>query len=192
MNFKRLKDTKEHLESIRSVCDALQQKGFVDIDEKYKFSDIVLSDIAEFIMYIIAADKQINIDEVEVYRYITGYGGDDVSSIKEYIEDNGIMSYDYQSEPPVCLKLLVNALNRAFRCNDDIEGTIALTYEHLIMVYLMVGKEVFQADGNVTYSEKRDFKNYLDNIKDYISDYSYVNVDGKLSEIMDLIQNIIY
>lgn len=216
MELKTLNWIKEYLLMLRLNGNSYQNWGYINIDNELKFGDIFLSDIAEYIMYIIAADRQVHIDEVKVYRYITGHSKETISSIKEYIEENNIIGYSYSSKIPKSLKLLVNGLNNVrYRGEDgNTTGLVVTTfgdgdyfsrkhgtssqkaiaaleeYETLIKLYITIGVEVFEADGIDTFEELHYCKNYIINLMNYISEYSSVPVDGLMAKLMDLLEEM--
>lgn len=191
MNFKRLEETKKQIESLQNLFETLQKNDWVNLPNNCKFKDLLFYDIVDYIMYIIAADSKVNVREVEIYKYLTGFGGDDIDSIKEYIESNDIMSYDFQSNAPKSLQLLVSATNMYIRNVEDGKETAALTLEHYLLVFIMVGKEMMQSDQSVTYAEKRDYETYLNTMKEYIEEFSYVNLKGSFAELMASITDIL-
>ena len=48
----------------------------------------------------------------------------------------------------------------------------------------MAGKEIMQADDRISYSEKRDYEFYINNLKSFIKDRSYVTLDGSLAQLL--------
>ena len=143
MNFESLKQTKSFFDMVVDDMNLLQDKGYVQLPDDDRLSGLYKLEFAEFIMYLIASDKNININEVEVYRYLTGYCGDDIDSIKEYIEGSDIMSYDFQSRIPSSLQFLVNATNRLLQYNNGLEfGPVLKFY---LLSFIFAGREVYSS-----------------------------------------------
>ena len=115
MNINRIREAKKCADQVSDFMDLFQDKGIVQIPGGAKLSEIYKWDLTDFIMYLIAADENINNYEVDVYRYLTGYGGDDLDSIKKNIESGDVMSYEYQSRIPDSLQHLVRATNYMMR-----------------------------------------------------------------------------
>lgn len=188
MNYEMIKLAKQVLGHVTDVCETLQDKGWIELNSSsLRMKDILLHDVSEYILYIIAADGSINIHEVEVFRYITEYGGDTVSSLKEYIEESNVQSYSFQSEPPFSLRLLVDATNSYLRANPDADDLVRNTYEQYIMLFGIVGKETMEADQSVPFNERNKFVTYLRTIKQYIDEYSYVTPEGQYLNLLEKI-----
>lgn len=166
-----------------------QDKGIVQLPSELKLSELYHWDLTNFIMYMIAADEQINIDEVDIYRFLTGYGGDNLDSVKEYIEEGDVMSYDFQSTIPESLKYLVRGVNTLLRFDDKSQMTLVL--ELYLQSFMMAGKEIMEADDRVSYVEKRDYELYVNNLKAYIKEKSYISLDGSLAKLMTDISELL-
>ena len=187
MNYEMLKFAKQALKDVSDTCEILQDKGWIDLKHSsLRMKDILLHDISEYILYIIAADGSINIHEVETFRYITEYGGDTVASLKEYIEENSnVQSYSFQSEPPFSLRLLVDATNSYLRSNPDADELMRHTLERYIILFGVVGKETMESDRSVPFAERNKFITYLSTIKQYIEEYSYVTLGDQSLKLLD-------
>ena len=186
MNYEMIRLAKKALGHVSDLCETLQDKGWIDLNNSnLRMKEILLHDVSEYILYIIAADGSINIHEVEVFRYITEYGGDTVTSLKEYIEDSTVQSFSFQSEPPFSLRLLVDATNSYLRANPDSDDLVRNTYEQYLLLYGIVGKETMEADQSVTFRERNKFVTYLRTIKQYIDEYSYVTPEGESLKLLE-------
>lgn len=186
MNYEMLKFAKKALSDVTDLCETLQDKGWIDLSSSLRMKDLLLHDISEYILYIIAADGSINIHEVEVFRYITEYGGDTVSSLKEYIEEKSdVQSYSFQSEPPFSLRLLVDATNSYLRANPEADDAIRCAYEQYIILFGVVGKETMESDHSVPYSERNKYVTYLSTIKQFIEEHSYVTPGKQALKLLE-------
>ena len=183
MDFKRLQEAKGWYNKIIEFCDSFAKKGWIET-KGLKFSEIYEYDILHYIMYLIAADSNICQQEVDVYRFITGYGGDDIDSIKEMIENSNVMTYNFQSEAPLSLKLLIKGLNEYLIENPDAEELVSNTIEIYLLAYMTIGKEVIRADDRVLYAEKRDCQAFCETLKQYIQENAYVSLEGTLASLL--------
>ena len=191
MNYKRLKDAKSFLDVLYENFEILENGDWLDLPAGITSEEVLKNDICNFIMYVIASDETITTEEVEIYRFFTGYGGDDMESIKGYIEESDVMSYDFQSKPPYSLIILINATNAILRNNPDADANISKMLELYLLVFMMIGKEMMQADERVSYAEKQDYETYLDTIKAYVKRHSYVNVDGAIAKLMTSLSDFV-
>ena len=189
MNINRIREAKKCIQQVSEFMDMFQDNGVVQLPTDIKLSEVYKWDITDFIMYLIASDESINIDEVDVYRYLTGYGGDNLDSIKENIEKGDVMSYDFQSRIPNSLQYLVRGTNTMMRFDEN--SQISLVLELYLQSYMMAGKEIMESDDRVSYSEKRDYDLYISNLKAYIKEKSYVNLNGSLAQLLTDISELL-
>ena len=171
MNYQDLEKAKGYFDKIAQLCDTIDEK---DLWDKPNGCDITLrgilqSDIAEFIMYLSASDGTLSFEEVQAYRVITGFGGDTIDSIKAHIKDNNIYSMDFESEPPLIMKLLSKAERNALMYGLKLETSIL---EFMVSLYKIIGKIIISIDGGITYSEKRDLNIIMRTIEDYAKEHS--------------------
>ena len=122
-------------------------------------------------MYLSASDGRLSADEVQAFRIITGFGGDNVETIKRHIEENNIYSMDFESEPPTIMKLISRAERNAMMCGVDLKSS---SLEFIVSLYEMVGQIIISIDGGITYNEKRDFNIIMDTIKGYAADHDII------------------
>ena len=181
MDVRLINIAKEYFDLIVEDMDKLQEAGFVRFKSDLKLSDVYQHDIADFILYQIAADKQIDVDEVNAFRFLTGYGGDDIDSLKKYIEENNLLSYDYQSTIPSSLRFLVSATNdeKMFR---DIERSYLI--EAYVRSFKLVGEITMTANDRVSYDERRAFELYIKNLLGYIGDHSFLLFETPISNLL--------
>ena len=168
MDYEHLKAAKQLYDVIANLCDTIDEKELVSFGGSIKLKEVLQVDIAEFIMYLTASDGRVSIAEVETYRYITGFGGETIESVKNFIEENGIYSYDFESEPPLILKLFLKAENNAI-----LRGLRPQEYsllDGLEALYEAIGKVVISSDGGISYNERRDYNIYLKTIHDFIEE----------------------
>ena len=189
MNINRIREAKNCAEQVAEFMDLFQEKGIIQVNNDLKLSELYRWELTDFIMYIIAADEEINVDEVEIYRYLTGYGGDNLDSIKKNIEEGDVMSYDFQSKIPASLQYLVRGTNALIRFGDD--SKMSLVLELYLQSFMMAGKEIMQADDRVSYVEKRDYELYINNLKAYIKEKSYVSLDGSFAQLLTDISELL-
>ena len=183
MNFKNVEITKKLINSMIEVLNTIQEKDYVELPHDVNFYDLYRWDLTDFIMYMIASDGSINIDEVEVYRYLTNYEEDTLSTLKENIENSNITSYDFQSKIPVTLKLLVNATNKIIRYNLGL--TINPFLETFLLTFIYAGRDIMYSDGGTTYQERRNFEIYIKNLIAYIEEHSYASFEKPLHFLLN-------
>ena len=171
MNYQNLKTAKEFYESIADLCDTLDEGNWWEKPEDSSISlrEILKRDVAEFIMYLSAADGTIAYEELQVYKMITGFGGDSIQSIRNYIQENNIYSTNFESEPPLIMKLFNIAERNAIMCGADFEHSIL---ESLVDLFEIIGKVLISIDGGITYSEKRDYNIIMRTITEYAADHN--------------------
>ena len=92
MNYQDVKKAHDNYEQIADLCDTIDKAGLWDKPKEVELTlrDVLQRDVAQFIMYLSASDGHLNEEEVQAYRAITGFGGDDMSSIKHHIEQENI------------------------------------------------------------------------------------------------------
>ena len=171
MNYQDIMKARDFYEELAGLCDTIDSKGLWD---KPAGSDLTLRvilqhDIANFIMYLSASDGRLSMEEVQAYRVITGFGGDDFDSIKRHIKENNIYSMDFESEPPLIMKLLSQAERRALLYGADFKSSIL---DLVVTVYRLIGTVIISIDGGISYSEKRDFGIIMNTIEGYAKDHS--------------------
>lgn len=171
MNYQNLRIAKEFYESIASLCDTLDKGNWWEKPEDSDISlrEILQRDVAQFIMYLSAADGTISYEELQIYKMITGFGGDTIQSIKNYIQENNIYSTSFESEPPLIMKLLNIAERNAVMFGANFEHSIL---ESVVDLYEIIGKAVISVDGGITYGEKRDFNIFMRTITEYAADHN--------------------
>ena len=170
MNYQDLLQAKEYFDNIANLCDTIDEH---DLWEKPSHMTITLReifqhDVANFIMYLSAADGRLSAEEVQAYRVITGYGGDNVDTIKKHIEENNIYSMDFESEPPLIMKLLSKAERNAVMCGASFESSVL---KLVARFYGLIGQIIISIDGGITYNEKRDYNIIMDTINGFAADH---------------------
>jgi len=173
MNYQDLMTAKEYFNKIEKLCDTIDEKNWW---ERPSGSNITLRqvfeyDVASFIMYLSASDGRLSSEEVQAYRVITGFGGDNVETIKKHIEENHIYSMDFESEPPLIMKLLSKAERNAIMCGAKFESSIL---KLMVSFYELVGQIIVTIDGGITYNEKRDFNIIMGTIKGFAEDHDII------------------
>ena len=170
MNYQDLLKAKEYFEKIAEICDKIDEGDWWEKPEGMNLTlrDIFRHDIANFIMYLSASDGRLSAEEIQAYRVITGFGGDDLESIKRHIKENNIYSMDFESEPPLIMQLLSKAERNAIMCGAKFESSIL---NLLVSFYGVIGQVVISIDGGITYNEKRDFNIIMDTIKGFAADH---------------------
>lgn len=188
MDFNWIEIVKKYEDRNIKYLDELQDMGYLKCElapvrgTPINLSDLYRWDFTDYIMYLIAADLEINIDEVEVYRYLTGYNGDNIDSIKENIEERGIMSYDFQSKIPVSLKLMIIATNKLVREVPDADWSFY--FKLYLLSFIYAGRVIMSADECVSYKERRNFEVYIKNLIAYIDENSYVRFSEPLTNLL--------
>ena len=173
MNYKDLMSAKELFNSLARLCDTVEECGLWDKPDGTTITlrEIFQSDVADFIMYLSASDGSLSADEVQAYRVITGFGGDNAQTMLEYIKDNRIYSMDFESEPPLTMKILSEAERRAVLNGAELSQSVL---RNMATFYEILGKIIISIDGGIAYNEKRDFNIILDTIRGFADDHDIV------------------
>ena len=170
MNYRDITKAKEYFDSIVNICDIIDEKELWDKpdDSEVKLRDILKINIAEFIMYLSASDGSLTFEELQVYKAITGYGGETLDSFKTYIQKNNIYSTGFESKPPLIMEILSRAERTAIMYGAELETSILSA---LVSLYKMIGKIVITVDGGVTYSERRDYQIIISTIEGFAEEH---------------------
>ena len=184
MDFKSIKQIREWLIIVKDVGDVLQEKGWIDLPDNLKFNGALEYDLMRFFGYLIASDGYVGRGECDMFTAITGYECG-IDSLKELIEDNNLYSYDFESTPPISLKLLINALNKYIVQDPDKDELVGTTIGAYIATFALSGLLVISSDQSVTYTEKNDLRTYCQTIEGYIRTQSYVELPDEFKNILD-------
>ena len=170
MNYQDCLEARKCFDRIAEFCDTVDDSGLLKVLEgkDIKLRDVLRLDVADFIMYLSASDGYLSREEVEAYRTITGYGGDDVSSITEHIKENHIYSMDFESEPPLIMKLLSEAERKAIYRGAPIKTSVL---KAVVLLFELIADIIVSIDGGITYTEKRDREIIMSTIKGYAQDH---------------------
>ena len=170
MNYQDLLEAKKYFDNIAELCDTLDAGNWWEKPDDCDLTlrQILECDIANFIMYLSASDGVLSAEEVQAYRVITGFGGDNVETIKKHIQENNIYSMDFESEPPLIMKLLSTAERNAILCGLKLESSIL---QGMVAFYGIIGQIIVSIDGGITYNEKRDLNIIMDTIKGFAADH---------------------
>ena len=170
MNYQDLMSAKECFEKLASFCDTVDDGGWWDKPDDCEITlrEILEHDVANFIMYLSASDGHLSQEEVQAYRVITGFGGDDTDSIIKYIKEQHIYSMDFESEPPLIMRLLSRAERNAVMCGVELHKSVL---NMVAVLYRLIGTIIISIDGGISYTEKRDFNIIMDTIDGYAKDH---------------------
>lgn len=173
MNYQDIVKAREFYEKVAELCDVIDERGLWDkpAGSDVTLRDILQHDVANFIMYLSAADGRLSMEEVQAYRAITGFGGDNFESIKRNIEKNKIYSMDFESEPPLIMKLISQAERKAVMYGVRFESS---ALQPLAAMYRLIGAVIISIDGGISYTEKRDFGIIMNTIDGYARDHDIV------------------
>lgn len=191
MNFENLKMAKEHYDRVLETTKNLEKNGWIrSISDEFDISQFFELEIIKYMEYLIASDGRIDKAEVDVFRFITGFGGETLDSLKEDIENSNVMSYDFQSEPPIGFRLVVEGTNELLIQNPDEGTTVAQFLVGYLIAFYLIGECIIAADDTVTYNEKRDLKAYLRTLIQYVKEKSYVSENEYINKFeRDFIEN---
>ena len=169
MNYQDLRDAKKLFDAIVGLCDTIDEKDLWERPDGFEvsLSDILRRDIANFIMYLSASDGTISYEELQIYKIITGFGGDTIQSLRDHIKEANIYSADFESTPPLIMKILCVAEKNALMWGVDLGQSLL---NHMVTLYEIIGKVVISIDGGITYGEKRDFNIFMHTILEYAAD----------------------
>ena len=173
MNYNDLLSARKHFDTIAELCDTIERGNWWDKPESCSITlrEIFQHDVANFIMYLSASDGRLSAEEVQAYRVITGFGGDNFDTIKRHIEEDNIYSMDFESEPPTIMKLLSKAERKAILFGVNFESSIL---KSIAVFYEMVGEIIISIDGGISYKEKRDFSIIMDTINGFAADHDII------------------
>ena len=167
-DFKKAKDT--YLKTLKIYHDLEKNEVVKSPIEGISIIEILRIDIAEFLMYLSAADGTIDQNEVLVFREITGFK-DGIEGIIRHIEDNDIYSTAYESTVPYSMRLAVEAETIAQKVSGQKRATTLP--RQLIKLYQSIGLSLIQADGEIAHDERRDYNIYIDTLEDYAEENGF-------------------
>lgn len=185
MNKLELKLVKSYFKDVYKGIDFFQESDLVQINSNRKLSEYYKIDYVTFILYMMAADGELNIDEIKVYQYFTGFDGDDLDTIKESIETSGVMSPDFQASIPPSLQYLVQCFN-ACPSFFEVNETPFLVNQYL-MSFALTGRQIAKADNYVPYTEKQHYDLYINNLISYIKNNALFSIESSFEELLAVI-----
>ncbi len=148
------------------LYEALEEDGVVKSPIKgVTLPELLRMDIAEYMMYLSAADGLIEKNEVRLFRAITGFK-DGAEGIIEHIKDNNIYSVAYESNVPYSMHVAIEADEAYFEATG--QNRDPSLPEILLDLYENIGLLLIQADDDISQSERRDFNIYLNTLKEYM------------------------
>ncbi len=161
-----LMQAKEFYDKLSEMCRAIdgQNWAMLPADSKLTVTDVLRIDVARFIMYLCASDGRLTSDELEVFSYITGYKMQSVQSLGKMIEDSGVYSTAFESEPPLIMQLIKRAEENLASQGGKADSALPV----VIALFKAIGSVLVSSDGGVTYNEKRDLNIYLDTMQKFI------------------------
>lgn len=171
MNYEELKYAKMDFEEMCKIFDLLEEKGLIDNpSESLKLRDVFQYDIARFLLYLSASDGKIDANEVTVYQIVTGYS-DDAKKIVKYLKENNIYSTEFESTVPISLKMAIDAEYKMLQITGK---TRDKTLPELVTgVFERIGRTLIQADGGVSYTERRDYDIYMNTLRGYMQERGF-------------------
>lgn len=171
MNYRDLQIVKKDFDGLCAVFDKLEEIGALDrFSEDISCRDVLRFDVARFLMYLSAADGRIDENEVTVYQVVTGYG-DNASEIIDTIKNQQIYSTTFESTVPISLKKAIEAQYKLLRV---MEQTQEVTLPELFVdMFERIGTLLIEADGGITYTERRDFNIYMDTLRGYLRERGF-------------------
>ena len=171
MNYLELKEAKQTYDLMSNAFEMLESKGMIKSPiESLSLKKLLRLEIAQYLMYLSASDGRIDDNEVTVYQVITGFG-DKAHDIIDFIKENNIYSTSFESTVPFSMKIAVEAEYIRLRSTGEfLEHTLP---ELLLGLYEHIGLTLIQADGGVTYNERRDLNIYLNTLKEYMRERGF-------------------
>lgn len=170
MNYQNALQLKENYNTVVKIFENFDESPIAGDFSDVKISKIVGIDIAQFMMYLSAADGRLDENEVRLFNVITGYT-DGVSSIRNFIEEHNIYSTEFESTVPISMRVAVEIQYNLMRVMDKVPE-MPLP-EILFTIFEQIGEELIAADGGVTYTERRDLNIYLDTLRGYMRDKGF-------------------
>ena len=125
--------------------------------------------MAEFAMYLSASDGTIEWEEA---RMIAQYFDLPLTqdSIADFIREHNIYSTEFESNPPVILKTLVDADQRLYEAGALSDPDDEAASELLFKTYKAIANELINCDGDEDENEVKDANIYLGMMDEYLNE----------------------
>lgn len=161
-----LVNAKEFYDKLSELCMSIDRQNWASLPagSKLTVTDVLRIDVARFIMYLCASDGRLTPEELEVFNYITGYRIQSVQSLGKMINDSGVYSTDFESEPPLIMTLIKRAEDNLASQGGGSDSALPV----VVSLFEAIGAVLISADGGVTYNEKRDLNIYIDTMRKFI------------------------
>ncbi len=165
MDYQKLNETKVMFDKVVELCEMVERNGWWNSGSSsdIKLRDILAVSVGDFMVYLSAADGQLNNDEVTAYRTITGYG-DSADDIIAYIKKYNIYSVDFENQPPAIM-VEFNGIERQMVARGAKLTSSALIL--LVSLFANIGACILTVDGSLTDTEKRDYGLIMNTIATY-------------------------
>ncbi len=169
MNYQDIATAKELFDSLSELCDTMEDAGLWEKtpDITIRLRAVLQSNLAEFMLYLSASDGHLSSQEVEVYQAITGFEGDSTDSLVRYIRDHNIYSEDFESKPPLIMRLMSECERNAVARGIAVKSSVL---QSLAFLFKLVGNIIISLDG-ITPTEKRDFDIIMGTVNRFVSTY---------------------
>ena len=164
------RDAKELFNFIKSNMNMLQRNGYLFLPYTLMLHIMYRDDLANFILYQIMKDEKIDLEKVELTKFLTDYGKNDIDGIYKYAQMSDLLSFDYKSWIPMSLKYLISAT-----CNARLFGKKNLSFllEDYIRLFVTVGKIAVDPDGD----EKTNFEVFIKNMISYTREFTHIKLE---------------
>lgn len=161
-----VEDIKRHYEAVSNVFEQIEYYGCVDINLNMSYRELLRLEIAEYMMYLSASDGVLTSSEVDMFNRITSCNYD-IDGIVDYINEHRIYSERFESTVPISMEIAVQ---------EELNGISEknLTFPEIVFcLFEDVGRKMMEIDGEVSHSERRDYRIYLNMLDSYLEDMGF-------------------
>ena len=166
MAYMTIEDVKEYYEVLSKEFENIEYDGYVNIRLNLSYRSLLRLEIGEYMMYLIAADGQLTESELRMFNTITSCNYD-MDELIAYIRENNIYSTSFETTVPISMEIAVK---------QQLNGIPGTEYTYPELVYSLfeyVGKLMTEVDGEVTHTERRDYRIYLNMLDSYLNDMGF-------------------
>lgn len=166
MAYMTIEDVKGYFETLCDAFERIEYQGYVNIPLRISYRSLLQLEIGEYMMYLIAADGQLTESELRMFNTITSCTYD-MDELIDYIHKNNIYSINFESTVPISMEIAVK---------EQLNGIPGTEYTYPELVYSLfeyVGRLMVEVDGEVTQTERRDYKIYLNMLDSYLNDMGF-------------------
>lgn len=157
---------KGYYESLSDAFEKIEYDGYTGIDAGMSYRKLLRLEIAEYMMYLAASDGVLTSSELRMFNTITSCDYD-LDGLIDYIDQYNIYSTRFESTVPISMEIAVR---------EQLNGIPGIDYTYPELVFSLfeyVGRKMMEIDGEVTTSERRDYRIYLNMLDSYLNDNGF-------------------